>query len=154
MMFATMVMLGVTLLVLVGCSNSNSPPPNIHIQQNNNAPSGGPASPASPASSGFLNPATLEQSMADEQYQALSAAPASGYDSNDNATVTISCQSTGTDTFTCTGTDSDGDVGSPDNVAVAADGSSWSDSGMTWTGPDVSDSGGYTVNAVTNWTGS
>lgn len=154
-LFANLMMLSVAVLALAGCSNSGNPPPVIHIQQNNNAPSS-PSNPASPAATGFLVPSALEQSIANEQYQFLSAAPASDYDSTDNASITISCQSTGTDTFTCTGSDSDGDVGSPDNVTVAADGSSWSDSGMTWSGPDVSPSGGggFTVAPVSNWTGS
>jgi hypothetical protein len=158
-LFVTLMMLSVALLALAGCSNSGNPPPVIHIQQNNNAPSSpaspaSPANPAPPAAAGFLVPSTLEQSIANEQYQFLSAAPASDYDSADNASITIDCQSTGTDTFTCTGSDSDGDVGSADNVTVAADGSSWSDSGMTWTGPDVSTSGGFNVSPVSSWTGS
>jgi hypothetical protein len=154
-LFTSLMMLSVALLALAGCSNSGNPPPVIHIQQNNNAPSS-PGSPASPAATGFLVPSALESSIAHEQYQFLSAAPASDYDSTDNAAITISCQSTGTDTFTCTGSDSDGDVGSSDNVTVAANGSSWSDSGMNWSGPDVSPSGGggFTVAPVSNWTGS
>ncbi len=92
--------------------------------------------------------------MSDEQSAALNAAPASGYDSTDSASIEINCQPTGADSFTCTGSDTDGDTGSPDNVTVAADGSSWSDSGMTWTGPDVSVPSGYTVAPVTGWTGS
>jgi hypothetical protein len=162
-LFENLLMLSVALLALAGCSNSGNPPPVIHIQQNNNAPQSpnspappSPNNPAPPAATGFLVPSALEQSIANEQYQFLSAAPASNYDSTDNASITISCQSTGTDTFTCTGSDSDGDVGSSDNVTVAADGSSWSDSGMTWSGPDVTPSGGggYTVAPVSNWTGS
>jgi hypothetical protein len=148
--FATLVMFGIAVLALVGCSNSGTPV--IHIQQNNNAPSSASPNPAQPNTPGFLNPAALEQSVASEQSQYLSAAPASDYDSTDSAPVSVSCQSTGTDTFTCTGSDTDGDVGSADNVTVAADGSSWSDSGMTWTGPDVSAAGGYTVDAVSSWT--
>jgi hypothetical protein len=166
-LFANLMILSVVLLALAACSR---------IQENNNPPSSPPATPApaspapaspapaspapasqaSPAATGFLVPSALEGSLAHEQYQFLSAAPASDYDSTDNASITITCQSTGTDTFTCTGTDSDGDVGSPDNVTVAADGSSWSDSGMTWSGPDVTPSGGggFAVAPVTNWTGS
>ncbi len=155
--FATLIALGITLLALTGCSNSGSPPPDIHIQQNNNAPTSStspapaPPNPAPPDTPGFLVPSALAQSMASEQSQFLSAAPASDYDSTDSAPISINCQSTGTDSFTCTGSDTDGDVGSPDNVTVAADGSSWSDTGMTWTGPDVSVSGGYTVGPVTGW---
>jgi hypothetical protein len=153
-------MLGIALLALTGCSNSGNPPPVIHIQQNNNgpsasaSPSSAPANPAPPNTAGFLDPSTLEQSVAHEQSQFLAAAPASDYDSTDDAPISISCQSTGTDSFTCTGSDTDGDVGSQDNITVAADGSSWSDSGMTWSGPDVSNSGGFTVGPVTGWTNS
>jgi len=92
--------------------------------------------------------------MANEQSQFLADAPASDYDSADDAPISVSCQSTGADSFTCTGSDTDGDAGSPDNVTVAADGSSWSDSGMTWTGPDVSVPGGFTVGPVTGWSNS
>jgi hypothetical protein len=156
--FCALIALGIALVALTACSNSGNPPPDIHIQQNNNAPSSSstpssaPANPAPPGSSGFLVPSALEQSIATEQSQALAAAPAADYDSSDDAPVSVTCLSTGTDTFTCTGSDTDGDTGSPDNVTVAADGSSWSDSGMTWTGPDVSVSGGYTVGSVTGWT--
>jgi hypothetical protein len=152
-LFATLMMLSVALLALAGCSNSGNPPPDIHIQQNNNAPSS-PSNPASPAATGFLVPSALQSSIAHEQYQFLSAAPASDYDSTDNASITVNCQSAGPDTFTCGGSDSDGDVGSADTVTVAANGSSWSDTGMTWSGPDVSASGGYTVAPVSGWTGS
>jgi len=163
-LFAALIALGVALLALTACSNSGNPPPVVRIQQNNNAPSSTPASPAPanpappvnpapPAASGFLVPSTLETSVANEQAQALAAAPASEYDSTDDAPVSVSCQSTGTNTFSCTGSDTDGDVGSTDNVTVAADGSSWSDSGMTWSGPDVSPSEGFTVSPVTGWTG-
>jgi hypothetical protein len=155
--FAALIALGVALLALAGCSNSGNPPPVIHIQQNNNgpssstSPSSAPPNPAPPGTAGFLDASTLEQSIANEQSQFLSAAPASDYDSSDDAPISISCQSTGTDTFTCTGSDTDGDAGGTDNVTVAADGSSWSDSGMTWTGPDVPVTGGFTVAPVTGW---
>ena len=142
---AILIALSLAVLGLTACSSSN-------IEQNNNNSPSAPASPAPPASTGFLNPSTLEQSVATEQAQALAAAPAADYDSTDSAPVSVTCHSTGTDTFTCTGSDTDGDVGSADNVTVAADGSSWSDSGMTWTGPDVGATGGYTVDAVTGWT--
>ncbi|HUD79623.1 MAG TPA: hypothetical protein VMR00_17405 [Streptosporangiaceae bacterium] len=158
--FATLLALGIALLALTGCSNSGNPPPVIHIQQNNNAPSSSasasaaPQNPAPPDPSGFLVLSVLEQSMANEQSQFLADAPASDYDSADDAPISVSCQSTGADSFTCTGSDTDGDAGSPDNVTVAADGSSWSDSGMTWTGPDVSVPGGFTVGPVTGWSNS
>jgi hypothetical protein len=151
LLIATLMMLGVAVLALTACSNSGNPPPVIHIQQNNNAPSGSPNSPA-PGTPGFLSPSALEQSIAGEQSQYLSAAPASDYNSTDNAAISVTCQSTGTDTFSCTGSDADGDVGSADNVTVATNGASWSDSGMTWTGPDVPSSGGYTVGPVSGWT--
>ncbi len=151
-LFAALMTPGVALLALTGCSNNGNTPPVIHIQQNNNAPSAAPANPAMPAA-GYLVPSALEGSIASEQSQFLAAAPASDYDSSDDAPISISCQSTGTDTFTCTGSDSDGDVGSPDNVTVATDGSSWSDSGMTWSGPDVSVPGGFTIAPVSAWNG-
>jgi hypothetical protein len=144
-------MLGVAQLA-TACSNSGNAPPVIRIQQNNNAPSA-PSSTAPPSGSGFLVPATLEASVAGEQSQFLAAAPAADYDSTDDAAISVSCQSTGTDTFACTGSDTDGDVGSTDDVTVAASGSSWSDSGMTWSGPDVSPPGGFTVAPVSGWTG-
>jgi hypothetical protein len=163
-LFATLIMLSVAVLALAACTTIENPPRVNHPQQSNTAPStpaspappasaAPPANPAPPAASGFLIPSTLETSVANEQAQALAAAPASEYDSTDDAPVSVSCQSTGTDTFSCTGSDTDGDVGSTDNVTVAADGSSWSDSGMTWSGPDVSPSEGFTVSAVTGWTG-
>lgn len=154
-LFATLIVLGIALLALTGCSNSGSPPPVIHMQQNNNVPSASPspapANPPPPNTSGFLVPSALDQSMESEQSQFLASAPASDYDSTDDAPVSIDCQSTGADSFTCTGSDTDGDVGSPDNVTVAADGSSWSDTGMTWDGPDVPVPGGYPVDPVTDW---
>ena len=149
-LFATLIMLGAAQLA-TACSNSGNAPPVIRIQQNNNAPSA-PSNSAPPNASGFLVPATLEASMANEQSQFLAAAPAADYDSTDDAPVSISCQSTGTDTYSCTGSDTDGDVGSTDNITVAANGSSWSDSGMSWSGPDVSAPGGFTVGPVSGWT--
>ncbi len=106
---------------------------------------------------GFLSPSVLAQSVANEQQQALAAAPGYDYTSTDNAVVTVSCQSSGSDTFSCSGTDSDGDTGN-DTVTVASDGSSWSDSGMSWSGPDIYPQGGaanyWTTPVVTNWTAS
>jgi hypothetical protein len=164
-LFATLIMLSVAVLALAACTTIENPPRVNHPQQSSNASStpaspsapaspAPPANPAPPAASGFLIPSTLDQSVADEQAQALAAAPAADYDSTDDAPISVSCQSTGGDTFSCTGSDTDGDVGSPDNVNVAADGSSWSDSGMTWSGPDVSLTDGFTVSPVTAWTGS
>ncbi len=159
--------LGVALLALTACTTYNNPP---SASSNSSSPSNSaprdsapqsaapqnppPPNPAPPGTPDFLVASTLAQSISDEQSAALNAAPASDYDSSDNASIEINCQNTGPDTFTCTGSDTDGDTGSQDNVAVAADGSSWSDSGMTWTGPDVSVPGGYTVAPVTGWTGS
>jgi hypothetical protein len=164
-LIASLIMLSVTVLALAACTTIENPPRVNHTQQSSNAPSppaspaptasaAPPANPAPPAASGFLIPSTLDQSVASEQAQALAAAPAADYDSTDDAPVSVSCQNTGGDTFSCTGTDTDGDVGSQDNVNVAADGSSWSDSGMTWSGPDVSLTDGFTVSPVTGWTGS
>jgi hypothetical protein len=166
-LIASLIMLSAAVLALAACTTIENPPRVNHTQQGSNAPStpaspaptasaAPPANPAPPAASGFLIPSTLDQSVASEQAQALAAAPASNYDSTDDAPVSVSCQNTGTDTFTCTGSDTDGDVGSPDNVTVGADGSSWSDSGMTWSGPDVTPAGGggYFVSPVTGWTGS
>jgi hypothetical protein len=165
-LIASLIMLSAAVLALAACTTIENPPRVNHTQQGSNAPSSTPASPAPtasaappanpapPAASGFLIPSTLDQSVASEQAQALAAAPASNYDSTDDAPVSVSCQNTGGDTFSCTGTDTDGDVGSQDNVNVAADGSSWSDSGMTWSGPDVSVTDGFTVSPVTGWTGS
>jgi hypothetical protein len=96
-------------------------------------------------------PSALAQSVATEQTSALASAPASTYTSTDNATVTVTCQSMSNNQFSCTATDSDGDTGAADIVTVAADGSSWSDSGMTWTGPDVT--GSYTTAAVSGYNG-
>ncbi|HTS96703.1 MAG TPA: hypothetical protein VMI33_08775 [Streptosporangiaceae bacterium] len=93
----------------------------------------------------------LAQSVASEQTSALASAPASAYNSPDSATVTVTCTSIGSDQFSCTASDSDGDTGTADTVTVAADGSSWSDSGMTWTGPDVT--GSYTTPAVSGYSG-
>jgi hypothetical protein len=149
-LFIAVIFFGTALAAIAGCSSV----------QNNEVPSAprtsspAPANPAPPQSNaGFLNPATLQQSVATEQSQALAAAPASDYDSTDDAPVSVSCHNTSSTTFTCTGTDTDGDAGAADNVTVSADGSSWSDSGMTWTGPDVAATSGYTVAAVTGWTG-
>ena len=64
----------------------------------------------------------------------------------------MTCQAMGNSQFSCTATDSDGDTGAADIVTVAANGSSWSDSGMIWTGPDVT--GAYTTPAVSAYTGS
>lgn len=117
--------------------------------------SGSAPPPASIPAGGFLAPSVLAQSVANQQQAALAAAPAYDYTSADDAAVTVSCQSLGSDTFSCSGADSDGDSGN-DTVTVSSDGSSWSDSGMKWSGPDIYPDGGvtnyWTTPAVTNWT--
>jgi hypothetical protein len=90
-------------------------------------------------------PSVLAQSVAKEQASELAGAPASAYNSPDSATLSVTCASIGNNEFSCTASDLDGDTGAADIVTVAADGSSWSDSGMTWTGPDVA--GSYTTPA-------
>lgn len=89
------------------------------------------------ASGQFANVNTLTNSVANEQQAALAAAPSSDYTSPDNATVTVTLTSLGDNTYSATATDSDGDVGGGDTITVSPDGTSWSDSGMGWTGPDI-----------------
>ena len=97
-------------------------------------------------------PSALAQSVATEQTGELASAPGSAYTSRDGANLTVTCAAVGNDQFSCTATDADGDTGAADMVTVASDGSSWSDSGMTWTGPDVT--GSYTTPAVSGYSGS
>jgi hypothetical protein len=85
----------------------------------------------------FVNVNTLTNSVANEQQAALAAAPSSDYDSSDNATVTVTLTSLGDNTYSATATDSDGDAGSGDTITVSPDGTSWSDNGMGWAGPDI-----------------
>jgi hypothetical protein len=63
--------------------------------------------------------------------------------------------SLGDNSYSATATDSDGDTGSGDIVTVSPDGSSWSDTGMNWSGPDVYVNGGvtsyWTTPAVSNY---
>jgi hypothetical protein len=127
-----------------------SQPPSSQQPTQPQQPSSPPSQQPSPsAPTGFLVPSVLARSVAAEQTSALASAPGSAYTSKDNATVTVTCTSTGNDQFSCTATDSDGDVGAADMVTVATDGSSWSDSGMTWTGPDVN--GSYKTPAVSGY---
>jgi hypothetical protein len=91
----------------------------------------------------FANVNTLTNSVANEQQAALAAAPSSDYDSSDNATVTVTLASLGDNTYSATATDSDGDAGSGDTITVSPDGTSWSDNGMGWSGPDIG--GGYWI---------
>jgi hypothetical protein len=104
------------------------------------------------ASGQFDNVNTLTNSVASEQQAALAAAPSSDYDSSDNATVTVTLTSLGDDTYSAAATDSDGDVGGGDTITVSPDGTSWSDNGMGWSGPDIGS--GYwitpTVNDITS----
>lgn len=102
---------------------------------------------------GFNDLAALETSVANEQTAALGAAPSSSfyYPGAGNATVTVSCTYLRMNAYRCTAADSAGDVGSEDTVVPANDGSSWTDQGMTWTGPNVT-SGSYTVPSVSGWT--
>ena len=44
----------------------------------------------------------------------------------------------GDNTYSATATDADGDTGSGDTITVSPDGNPWSDTGMSWSGPDVS----------------
>jgi hypothetical protein len=92
----------------------------------------------------FGNLSTLSQSVANEQQAALAAAPSDDYDSTDNASVNVSLTPLGDNTYSATATDSDGDTGSGDTITVSPDGSSWSDTGMNWSGPDIYVDGGAT----------
>jgi hypothetical protein len=121
-------------------------------------PNSGP-SPAQPApgnpytDTGYNDLATLEASVAAEQTAGQSAAPPTSFSGSNNNTVTVSCTYLRMNTYTCTGTDSDGDTGGTDYVTPSQPGgSTWSDTGMTWTGPDVTaSSGSYTVGPVSNY---
>jgi len=95
------------------------------------------------ASGQFADVNTLTNSVANEQQAALAAAPSSDYDSSDNATVTVTLTSLGDNTYSAAATDGDGDVGGGDTITVSPDGSSWSDNGMGWSGPDTG--GGYWI---------
>jgi hypothetical protein len=105
-------------------------------------------------SNGFFNTGALERSVANEQFRALAAAPASRYDhaGPGSATVTVTCTYLRMDTFTCSATDSDGDAGTGDEVTVARAADSWSDTGMHWTGPDIPAGTTTTVDPVSDWT--
>lgn len=85
----------------------------------------------------FVNVNTLTNSVANEQQAALAAAPSSDYDSSDDATVTVALASLGDNTYSASAADSDGDVGGGDTITVSPNGTSWSDNGMGWTGPDI-----------------
>jgi hypothetical protein len=109
------------------------------------------AAPApAPASGQFDDPctqcavSTLSESVANEQRAALDAAPSYDYNTTDNASVNVALIPLGGNTYSATATDSDGDTGSGDTITVSPDGSSWSDTGMNWSGPDVYIDGGAT----------
>jgi hypothetical protein len=128
---------------------TNSPStPTPSQQPPSTRPSSPPSSPPSatpspqPSASSFSTSA-LEQAVAAEQEQALAAAPSSSFDYTGpgNVTVTVSCTGspTSSTTYDCTARDGEGDSGT-DVVTVNADGTQWSDTGMTWTGPYVTSS--------------
>jgi hypothetical protein len=113
------------------------------------------ATTVAPASGQFDDTGALTASLTSEQQAALAAAPADDYDSADNAPVSVVLTSLGDNSYSATATDSDGDTGSGDIVTVSPDGSSWSDTGMNWSGPDVYVNGGvtsyWTTPAVSNY---
>jgi hypothetical protein len=113
---------------------------------------GGSQQTAPVASSGqFDNVSAITESVTAEQQAALAAAPASDYDSSDDAPVTITITSDGGNNYTASASDSDGDVGGGDQITVSPDGSSWSDNGMGWSGPDIGGSGFWITPAVSDW---
>jgi hypothetical protein len=81
---------------------------------------------------------TLSESVANEQVAALEAAPGDDYYSADTISVNVTLTPLGDNTYSATATDADGDTGSGDTITVSPDGNSWSDTGMSWSGPDVS----------------
>jgi hypothetical protein len=113
------------------------------------------SAPAQSSSGQFDDLGTLSQSVADQQQAALEAAPSYDYDSADDAPVNVSLTPLGDNTYSATATDSDGDTGSGDTITVSPDGSSWSDTGMEWSGPDIYVDGGstdyWTTPAVSNY---
>jgi hypothetical protein len=91
--------------------------------------------------------------VADEQANALSNAPTDDYAYDvSGSDITVTVTPDGPDQYTVTASDTDGDTGSGDVVTVTPDGSSWSDTGMTWSGPDVSVYS-WTTPAVSGYTG-
>jgi len=120
---------------------------------NSETPSTQPA-PGNPyTDTGYNDLASLQDSMASEQTAGQSAAPGTSFSGSNSNTVTVSCTYLRMNTYACTAYDSDGDTGGTDYVTPSQpDGSTWSDSGMTWTGPDVTDpSGSYTIGPVSNY---
>jgi len=90
--------------------------------------------------------------MSIAQTQALAAASSSdfNYTGTGSVTVQVTCTQEGAGpdvhTYSCWATDGAGDKGESDTVTVTGD--SWTDTGMTWTGPNVP-SGSYTTPAET-----
>jgi hypothetical protein len=103
-----------------------------------------PVSGAAPSSGQFDDPctqcadSTLSASVANEQVAALEAAPADDYYSAGTISVNVTLTPLGDNTYSAIATDADGDTGSGDTITVSPDGNSWSDTGMGWSGPDVS----------------
>lgn len=143
--------------------------PKINIQQqnNNNAPAA-PApptvilpapAPLQPAPQGlYADIPTLSLSIETEIANQEVAVPASVFISSNHNTVYVTLTSNGTDDngdqlYTATGYDTDGDTGYGDNITVAPDSSSWSDTGMTWTGPDIPTSWDWTTTTAIDYTG-
>jgi S1-C subfamily serine protease len=111
------------------------------------APPAAQPQPGNPYSDqGFNDLGRLQQSLTNEQQSELSSSAAPP--SYQGVTVTIQCTYLRMNTYSCTGSDSSGDVGAADPVTPSNDGSSWSDAGMAWSGPD----GSYTTPAASSWT--
>jgi hypothetical protein len=107
--------------------------------------------------SSYLSLSALEKSMSIAQTNALAGASSSdfNYTGTGSVTVQVTCIQAGAGpavhTYSCWATDGVGDNGESDTVTVT--GNSWTDTGMTWTGPNVP-SGSYTTPAETASTGS
>lgn len=121
---------------------TNSPSAPMPSQQPPSSPPSATPSPQSSAQSSApsFSTSALEQAVAAEQEQALAAAPSSSFDYTGpgSVAVTVSCTGspTSSTTYDCTAQDGEGDSGT-DVITVNADGTEWSDTGMTWTGPYV-----------------
>jgi hypothetical protein len=123
------------------------------VNPNSGTPNAQPA-PGNPyTDTGYNDLTRLEASVAAEQTAGQSAAPGTSFSGSNNNTVTVSCAYLRMNTYSCTATDSDGDTGGIDYVTPSQpSGSTWSDTGMTWIGPNVTDSSGsYTVGPVSNY---
>lgn len=112
----------------------------------------GGSSGSSSSGSSYLSLSALEESMSIAQTQALAGASSSdfNYTGTGSVTVQVTCIQAGAGpavhTYSCWATDGAGDKGESDTVTVT--GNSWTDTGMTWTGPNVP-SGSYTTPAET-----